>query len=271
MITPRISLEFTCCISVSEKRRRFAYRNVVISTQSMRQETFHTHSKITISQLLPPTSRVSDRFYPTQCPLPPPLPIPAIPANISCLRPILPYSVPSLAPTAYPGYPRQYLESETDFTLLSSLSGPHCLFQLSPPIFSSLRPILPYSVPFPAPTAYPSYPRQHLESQTDIILVSSLAGPHCLSLLPPPISRVSDRFYPIQFPLRPPLPIPAIPANISSLRTILPYSVPSPAPTAYPSYPRQYLESQTVFTLLSSLSSPHCLPQLSPQRSRVSD
>ena len=36
------------CISVNERRRRFAYRNVVINTQSMRQETFHTHSKITI-------------------------------------------------------------------------------------------------------------------------------------------------------------------------------------------------------------------------------
>ena len=46
--TPRISLEFTCCISVSERRRRFAYRNVVISTQSMWQETFQTHSKITV-------------------------------------------------------------------------------------------------------------------------------------------------------------------------------------------------------------------------------
>ena len=213
--------------------------------------------------LPPPISRVWDRFYPTQFPLRPPLrptlPIPVIPTNI--------------------------LESQTDFTLLSSLSSPHCLSQLPPPTsrvsdrfyptqfplppplpipaipanISSLRPILSYSVPSPAPTAYPCYPRQYLESQTDFTLFISLSGPHCLSQLSPPISRVSDRFYSTQFPLRPPLPIPATPVNISSLRPILPYSVASPPPSAYPSYPRKYLESQTDFTLLSSLSGPHCL------------
>ena len=47
-------------------------------------------------------------------------------------------------------YPRQYLESQTDFTLLSSLSGP---------------------------TAYPSYPHQYLESQTDFTLRSPSPAP----------------------------------------------------------------------------------------------